>query len=999
MRESPFANPTTLPKPFSPDAAAHGITAWHELAARSDDPAAAQFLAAFADDRAGRMFLESVFGNSPFLTHCLLFEPGFTHDLLAQGADATFARAVAEAAAPTATPLNEDALKQRLRIAKRRIALVTGLADIAGLWPLERVTRALSDFADLALSRAVTLLLARAHAAGEIALPLPDEPARDSGVIVLGLGKLGARELNYSSDIDLMILYDPDRVLYRGKDSLQQLFVRFARDLVRLLEERTADGYVFRTDLRLRPDPGATPLALSVQAAENYYESTGQNWERAAMIKARCSAGDIEAGRAFIDVLRPFVWRRSLDFAAIQDIHSIKRQIHAHKGGGHIAVAGHNVKLGRGGIREIEFFVQTQQLIWGGRLPALRAPATLDGLRALTIADRVSVETERDMAKAYRFLRMVEHRLQMVDDRQTHALPVTESGLAHIAQFLGFADGASFAAALVAELRAVETHYAQLFEEAPDLSGPGNLVFTGTEDDPDTLTTLANLGFREPKTVAAVIRAWHHGRYRAMRSTRAKELLTELMPTLLQEFGKTVDPDQALVKFDEFLSRLPAGVQLFSLFYTNPSLLELVAEIMGSAPRLADWLAHSPQLLDGVLTGGFFAPPPDRRALAHSATEALTQARDFQDTLDFLRRWNNDRVFQIGIHILRDLMDAGAAAEALTDTADTALEMLLGAVEAEFAKAHGRFAAGGLAVVALGKLGSRELTVGSDLDLLFVYDVGEAEASDGARPLAPSHYFARLAQRYINAITAPTGEGKLYEVDMRLRPSGSAGSVAVSLEALLRYHRSDAWTWEHMALTRARVVCGPPALAMRIMAAIVEALDRPRDPATLVADVYDMRLRIEREHRAANLWDAKYVRGGLVDVEFLAQYLQLRHGHTHPGMLSTNTAIALARLGAASFIPARAADDLIAAVTLWRKVQSLLRLTFGPGFEEEKAPGALKALLARTIGVVDFAAARAKLAATAAAALGWFEELIERPALATARSKVDDNKIDQEERG
>ena len=937
-----------------------------------------------AADKAGRALLEALFGNSAFLGHLLLIDPEFACALLIEGPDRVVGAAL-DAARSAPWKASEAELMQELRRTKRRSALGIAVADITGAWPLERVTGALSRLADASLSAAVAHLLHAAARRGEIGLAYPDDPARESGLIILGLGKLGGDELNYSSDIDLMVLYE------HGE---QQFHVRLARNLVRLLEERTADGYVFRTDLRLRPDPGATPLALSTTAAEIYYESAGQNWERAAMIKARPSAGDLAAGGRFVKSLRPFIWRKNLDFEAIKDIHSIKRQIHAHRGGAAIAVGGHNIKLGRGGIREIEFFVQTQQLIWGGRRPALRTRSTVEGLARLVEAGLVTADATAALTGCYRYLRTLEHRLQMQDDRQTQTLPADSDGLDRIAAFMGAPDRAAFESELVGNLRAVELHYARLFEEAPDLTGPGNLVFTGIEDDPDTVRTLREMGYAEPQKVGAVVRAWHHGRYRAMRSTRARQILTELMPALLQAFARTVDPDTALARFDEVLARLPAGVQLFSLFLSNPSLLELVAEIAGSAPRLADQLARSPQLLDGVLQRDFYAAPPAADVLARDLADQLGQARDFQDTLDIARRWNNDRVFQVGIHILRDLVDPEAAAVHLTAIADAALTAVLAAVEAEIVKAHGRVPGGGFAIIGMGKLGGAELTVGADLDLLFIYDAPQdAESSDGEKPLPVSQYYTRLAQRFIAAVTAPTSEGKLYDIDMRLRPSGNAGPIATSLEAFGRYQRESAWTWEHMALTRARVIAGPAPLAARFMDAVRATLATPRDPDKLLADVADMRTRMVRELGSENLWNAKHVRGGFVDIEFIAQYLELKHAHARPEVLSANTADAVMRLANAGFLDPVAADQLTGALHLWRRVQGMLRLTIGTTFDEASAPRGLKAALARTVGAVDFAAARGIVAAAANAAHARFIEIIEAPAAdIAARSMTGENK-------
>jgi len=851
-----ISDPGLLPRAADQDAVGLGAERWTEAGDGTGDPDDSEFARRLLEDPAGNALLDAVFGNSPFLSQSMSSEFAFAREVLEQGPDAAFARVLAELAQTRQNQTGLTGVMREMRIAKRQCSLVVGLADIAGAWPLDRVCGALSQFADATLSMAAAHLLTSAAAAGEFTLADDNDPERDSGLIVLGMGKLGARELNYSSDIDLIVLFDPDRIAYTGRTSLQQCFVRLTRNLVKIMDERTADGYVFRTDLRLRPDPASTPLALSALAAEVYYETTGQNWERAAMIKARPVAGDIEAGTSFLETLRPFIWRKNLDFAAIQDIHSIKRQINAHRGGAEIAVAGHNAKLGRGGIREIEFFAQTQQLIWGGRDPALRVRGTCQALHALARSGRLDPAVAERLETAYGFLRRLEHRLQMVDDRQTHVLPEADDRLEAIGVFMGFDDRATFADALIGELKAVEQHYAVLFEESPDLSGPGNLVFTGAEDDPETLETLRRLGYRDPSVVSARIRGWHHGRYNATRSARARELLTELAPAVLDALARTVQPDAAFIKFDDFLRALPAGVQLLSLFANNPGLLDLVAEIMGSAPRLADRLSRNPALLDGVLTQGFFDMPPALEELETELVEALHEARDYQDTLDVVRRWANDRVFQLGARMLHGATDPEEAGAPLSNIADAGLRALLPAVRREFHHQHGEVPGGGFAVIGLGNLGGREMTVESDLDLTFVYDAPDG-ASDGRKPLTQGLFYTRLSQRLIGAITAPTAEGKLFEVDMRLRPSGNAGPIATSLEGFLKYQRENAWTWEHMALTRARVIAAEDGLARRIETAIRDVLTRERDAAKLVADVADMRGRIAREHRSDDQWAIK----------------------------------------------------------------------------------------------------------------------------------------------
>ncbi len=973
-------DPSLLPAPSAPDAVETGLQRWIDAAERDNDEALGAFARGAADDPALGALLAAIFGNSPFLGQCLIVEPGFARTLVEQGYDDALAGVFAGIEPTALAEAGEDAVMTALRRARRRTALAVGIAEICRVWDIEKVTGTLSRFADLAIEGAVSHLLRAGFEAGEIALPDPAMPTRECGFIVLGMGKLGARELNYSSDIDLILLFDRDRVTYTGSNSEQEFFIRLARRMIRILEERTRDGYVFRTDLRLRPDPGSTPPVLSTIAAETYYESAGQNWERAAMIKARPVAGDIAAGMAFLDILRPFIWRRSLDFDAIQDIHSIKRQINAHRGGAKIAVAGHNIKLGRGGIREIEFFAQTQQLIFGGRDASLRAPATCEALCRLAEAGHIQRRAPEQLGEAYRFLRTVEHRLQMIDDQQTHDIPDAPARLARFAIFMGYPDTETFSEALSRRLRLVEDFYAGLFEGEDDLAGPGTLVFTGGEDHPDTLATLAGMGFHAPAAISSMIRAWHHGRFRATRSPRARGILTELMPRLLDAFAKTPDPDAALMRFNDFLGGLPAGVQLFSLFRTNPYLLDLLAEIMGSTPRLAETLRRHPILFDAVLTADFFDTPPGAEVLSRDFDATLKQARDFQDVLDILCRQVNDRMFQIGVQIMREHLSPEDAGRPLSDIADTAIARLYSAVETEFAVRHGRFAGGEMAVVALGKLGGRELSIGSDLDLLLIYDRGAAELSDGARALSATPYFTRLCQRFIGALSAPTGEGSLYEVDMRLRPSGNAGPIASSMEAFRQYHREAAWTWEHMALTRARVVQAGSALKREIEGAVRDVLCAPREADALLRDVADMRARIHRDRPGGGDWDVKNLRGGLVDIEFIAQYLQLANAHEAPCVLATNTTDALARLRDAGCLEPGDAETLIAAMRLWRNLRGAMRLSFGEALDETATTEAGRAMLATACGVADFDALKRRVGEAAAESHAIFQRLIERPA-------------------
>lgn len=888
-----------------------------------------------------KRFLAAVQAHSDHLSALMRRDPEVLRSFFEDGPKLTVQNALAPVRdLPAKTP-EKDALRI-LREMKRAVALSVGLADISGLWTLDQITEALSDAADVALEAALRVVVKSDFGIeGEPGVPMP-------GIVVLGLGKLGARALNYSSDIDLIVLYDAKRLTESGvvrEDRMRQDLVRATRNVMRMMDARTSDGYVFRTDLRLRPDPSVTPLAAEVTGAIGYYESVGQNWERAAMIKARSVAGDQALGERFLEAIRPFIWRRHLDFAAISDIHSIKRQIHAHRGGAEIAVAGHNIKTGRGGIREIEFYAQTQQLIWGGREVALRVQRTRTALDALAARGHASQEAVADLKQAYEFLRTLEHRLQMQADQQTQTLPDLPDALEKLARFMGFKEREAFEEVVRETLSTVTRHYGSLFEDAPDLGSEGSLVFTGTEDDPDTLETLSQLGFKSPSPLIERVRAWHRGRYRALRSERARQLLTELMPHLLRGLGRTANPDEAFMRFDDFLSGLPSGVQLLSLFLANTKLLERVCDVLGDAPRLAQWLSRKPLLIDSMLQEDFYDPLEGRAEITAEdeyLQDLLGQARDYQDVLDFTRRWTNDRMFQVGMQLFTGKADGAEIGPVLSTLAETSLGMVLTACEEDFKSGHGGLGDAGLAVVAFGKLGGFELLPRSDLDLVFVYDAAEAPVqSDGEKAIGPQVYFMRLCQRLVTAIATETGEGRLYDVDTRLRPAGNKGPLATQLEGFQNYYRlpdGEAWTWEHMALTRARTIYGRPSAREKIDATIRRALLQKRDPVKVRTDVAKMRERIFQSYPGKASFDVKHRPGGLVDIEFIAQSLQLIHGHDNPGVFDTNTDRALAKLVEAHCLDDTVGGELRAALALWKRVQAIVRLTGLDGaFDPETA--------------------------------------------------------------
>ncbi|MER8904227.1 bifunctional [glutamine synthetase] adenylyltransferase/[glutamine synthetase]-adenylyl-L-tyrosine phosphorylase [Mesorhizobium sp. M0772] len=910
-------------------------------------------------------FLAAVFDLSPFLRDVARRRPQIL-DALFDGSVEARLLAIAEAIGKAAfsETVSESSLMMELRQWKGEAHFLIALADLSGEADAALTVRRLSNLADACTCAAVDFLLREAHSQGKLKLADPENPSRQSGWIVLGMGKLGAHELNFSSDIDLVVFFDPDAPAIVDPLEATELFARLTRRLVRILQDRTGHGYVFRTDLRLRPDPGSTPLAIPVEAALRYYEARGQNWERAAMIKARPVAGDLDAGDAFLRELQPYVWRKYMDYAAIADVHSIKRQIHAHKGHGEIAVKGHNVKLGRGGIREIEFFVQTQQLIAGGRFPELRGRETVPMLGALAARNWITADARDALTQQYWFLRRVEHAIQMVADEQTHILPDDDEGLERIAHMLGFADAARFAETFRAALHEVERHYAALFETAPELSaGVGNLVFTGDVDDPDTLQTLHGLGFQRPSDICRVIRGWHFGRYRVTQSAEARERLTELTPALLKAFGQTRRADEALVRFDEFLAGLPAGIQLFSLLQSNPALLKLMATIMGAAPRLAAIITRRPHVFDGLLDPALLAELPNRAYLSARLAAFIEGDRAYEDVLDRLRIFASEQKFLIGVRLLAGSIDPARAGRAFSDLADLTIDAALQAVTTEFALRHGRIAGGTVSLLGMGKLGSRELTAGSDVDLILLYDHDpDADESDGDKPLAPSHYYTRMTQRLIAAVSAPTAEGVLYELDLRLRPSGNKGPVATHIDAFKKYQRQEAWTWEHMALARGRAIGGDAALCAEVEAEVAALLALPRDAAKVRAEASEMRALIEKEKSPRDLWDIKLISGGLIDLEFIAQVAVIT-GQVEAGRRVTATGAILAHLSP-DFAEADVRQQLCEAYQLYLALTQMTRLCLTGAFERDDVPPGLSDLLLAVTDLPDFGVLEAHLKET-----------------------------------
>lgn len=871
--------------------------------------------------------------HSPYLRHI-----ADTHDVSGSSID-LLKTALADIEVASGAP--KDVMSALRRSKQRAHYAIAGL-DLAGQASCEQITAHITALADQSVQAALTCALCAANLSGD-------------GLFLVALGKMGAHELNYSSDIDMAAFVDAD--IFDGYDREPvDAASRVVREAMRILSERTPDGYVFRTDLRLRPDPSSTPLAVATRRAELYYENVGQNWERMVWIKGRAVAGDAIAGKHFIERLEPFIWRRHLDYWAIADVHAIKNMINIKAGDLSLHDVAADVKLGPGGIREIEFFVQTQQIILGGRNPDLRVRGTLQALDRLVSLGAVQQTTATDLLDAYRALRAVEHRIQMLNDEQTHTLPSFENRRASVAALCGYSELEAFDAALIETRRLVHQNYENLFaqeERQTKKASIGNLVFTGVDDDPRTITTLEALGFSDAATVIERIRQWHRGRTPATRNARGRELLTAILPDLLRCMGATGEADRAFARFGRFFEGLRSGVQTLSMLAAEVDLMEDLVTTLAIAPRIADTLARRPGLLEALLSVSDRKSVPD-----------LTDV-DFETALNLMRRWHGERAFIIGHQLLHGRIPASHAAEDWTSLADTCVQAMAFAAERETERRYGP-APGSWNVIGLGKLGGGEMTAGSDLDLLVIYDApGEIDAQT---------WFTRFTQRLISALSSETGEGALYETDMRLRPSGRAGPVATSLSAFERYHASEAWTWEHMSLTRLRPIAGDAALGHRVIDAAQLAI-KSGDPIERTKDIRDMRDRLRRDKPAAGPWDLKMRDGGLVDLEFIVQHALLTHPMTD--MLRPALPDAMEVLLKIGALNQREHDELLHSFRFLQSLQQVQRIAVGSDTSTENISAALKDRLCRAIFVSRFSQLEQDLEANCSAVSSLFSKRLQ----------------------
>ena len=871
--------------------------------------------------------------HSPPLSKVLSADPGLAGELLPGGRLAgPLDRAGIEAllAAP-AGPLDEEGLMLHLRRAKERVFVRLGLRDLGGAADLGEVMGTLTDLAEAALERAfrtgLELILKRRG------LP-PWPPGADHFFCVLGLGKLGGRELNYSSDVDLIYLYDPELWPFPDRPEAAETAAALGALLGRVMARPTERGLVFRVDLDLRPAGKDGPLVPTFEAARRHYIYRAADWERLALIKARPVAGNPELGVALLEETQPFIYRRHLDYTALEELRRLKRKIGARPRAA--TGSGFNLKLDGGGIRQIEFFVQTLQLIYGGRAPKVRSGATLQGLSLLVEQGLLDGSDLEELSRAYVFLRTAEHRLQLLSLRQTQTLPRPGAELDRLARSMGYGPEAAaerFGAELARHREAVSARFGALLREEDEeaeerpLAGLIDALDQGLEEE--VLDVLATAGFRDPARAGSIIASLRDDSFLSNSLESQKILLRKVLPAILEGVLRSADPDTALIRLESFLSRIGPKTGLFLLLLNNPATLELLVRLMSSSAYLARVLTAHPGILDGLIDSRSQAVK-DLRGLKAELGELTRPLDDEEERAGVIRRFKAEETVRIAVQDLTEGLSLERISDQLSDLAEAVLEEALSLAGDSLARRHGRDYVEGrprFAVLGLGKLGGKELAYHSDLDVLFIFQTREGPA--GGR-LTPAEYAVKLAQRAISLLSVPMAEGPGYELDARLRPSGRQGPLCVSLDSFEEYHRQSQ-VWERLALLKARPVAGHPELCQELQEAVQRVVFQRELPEDWAAEIRRLRERMVKERASSQGIDLKMGRGGLVDVEFAAQALQLLHGRTRPELRTPHILKGLTALHEAGLLAEQTYGDLYQGYRSLRELDRRLRLIHDRG--------------------------------------------------------------------
>ncbi|MES9940078.1 MAG: bifunctional [glutamate--ammonia ligase]-adenylyl-L-tyrosine phosphorylase/[glutamate--ammonia-ligase] adenylyltransferase [Candidatus Thiodiazotropha sp. 6PLUC7] len=789
---------------------------------------------------------------------------------------------------------DEAALAKHLRHFRREQMVRIIWRDLNRLAELDETLEDLSALADASIGHAMEHLYS--WCCKEMGVPRSEEGEAQS-LVVLGMGKLGARELNLSSDIDLIFAY-PETGSTDGARRLtnEQFFIRLCQRLVQALDNHTAEGFVFRVDTRLRPFGSVGPLAMSFSAMESYYGSQAREWERYAMIKARVVAGDSAAGDELMAMLRPFVYRRYLDFSAIESLRDMKQLISSelHKKGMQA-----NIKLGPGGIREIEFIGQAFQLIRGGRDKALQTRPILSVLQILQERELVPEYVVRELTEAYVFLRLVENRIQAWQDKQTHLLPSDDAGRGRLARSMGFDAWKPFFEVLEQHRRRVQGHFDMVFAapqaEAEEQSQPLTGVWNELLDEAQSTSILQQNGFQQADQALRLLGALRNSHACRQLSAKGWERLDQLMPLLLQAVGQSECADVALPRVLDLLAAVVRRTSYIALLVENPMVLSQLIKLAGISPWVASMLTRHPILLDELLDPRRLYSPLKREALGQELAEQLTRIDedDLESQMERLRQFGQSNRLRVAAADIAEQIPLMVVSDYLTWIAEVIIERVIQLSYQEMFRRHGQppgLSEGetGFAVVGYGKLGGIELGFGSDLDMVFLHGCKDRNAfTDGKKPVSVDVFYARMAQRFIHIMTTRTPSGILYETDMRLRPNGNSGMMVCSLETFETYQQKSAWTWEHQALIRARVVAGDVRVGERFNEIRRTIISEQRDGDKLQGEVVEMREKMRASLDKSNdgLFDLKQGTGGIVDIEFMVQYTVLRWAHDHPELL------------------------------------------------------------------------------------------------------------------
>ncbi|MBE9504699.1 MAG: bifunctional [glutamate--ammonia ligase]-adenylyl-L-tyrosine phosphorylase/[glutamate--ammonia-ligase] adenylyltransferase, partial [Proteobacteria bacterium] len=872
-------------------------------------------------------------------------------------------------------------LQKVLRLFKRREYLRVGIRDLLELAPLEEVMEEISDLASACLEAALHAsknMLNKEY--GRPTYINGDSVEKEAGFVILGMGKLGGRELNFSSDIDLIFLYTTEKGETEGIEdnggklvnriSLHQYFVKLGGMVVKAMNDVTENGFVFRVDMNLRPDGQSGDLSISLRGAETYYEAWGRTWERSAMLKARPVAGDIGLGDTFLASMRPFMYRKYLDYGAIEEIGAMKKKIDAKIARDDQTLR--NLKLGTGGIREIEFFIQALQLINGGKLEAIREKNSLMSLKKLNEANLITKEEEDNLTGAYTFLRKVEHRLQIFQERQTHTLPADKNQLELLAKRVGYRDNAleMFLEDHRRHTENVKTIYSTLFHEAAEKleeeKSPEILeLLEGLCTDDEAVERLSSYGFEKPSQALKNLPLLWNGPPFAHFTEKSRSVLQRLAPLIFKEIIATPEPDIALNRFEKFISSVGSKATLYSLLAQNHHIIKLIVGLFGTSHFLSNIFLSHPDILDSIVSSDVSSWIKSRQIMEKELDLLIDALDNYEDQLDALRRFRNLEILRIGINDVYGEIDIQEVSSQLTWLAEVALNKAYQMAIRQMKEKHGipqttvndPLQEASFAIIAMGKLGGEEMSYSSDLDIIFVYS-GRGETSGsyedkGDLKIINNHeFFAKVGQRIISILSTPTREGYAFKVDTRLRPSGSAGPLVTSLDAFEEYHKQSAQTWEKQALTRAREVAGDMTLGKHVMAIIDENLSKEpiTDERVMEIDRIRKRMEFELAKEKEGTYNIKTGKGGLVDIEFIVQFLILKHGASKDAVRSPNTRIALKNLAEAMILPEEDYEVLSNAYLFLRRVENRLRIVHDQSVSELNTVSGNFTLLAKRLG-------------------------------------------------